>query len=101
MVKKKGWASLQLERMDLEDKVKEEEIIEESKFMDNQKRLMINKYQREYYQRPYVKAKRKAYNEANKSYIKQYNKEYYQRTKKNNIIKKESIVCFEQYKMYY
>jgi len=67
MVIKKGWASLQFERIYLEDKVKEEEIIEEGKFIDNQKRLIINRYQREYYQRPYVKAKKQ---------------EYYQRRKK-------------------
>ena len=94
MVEKKGWLSQQFKRMGLEDKVKEE---------INQKRLKINEYQRKYYQRPYVKAKRKAYNESpgRKNWVKQYNKEYYQRTKKNIIIKKEFIVCLEQYKMYY
>ena len=48
------------------------------------KREKINEYQRKYYQRPYVKVKRKAYNElpGMKEKVKQYNKEYYQRRKK-------------------
>ena len=61
MVIKKGWVEQQFERIYLEDKLKEEEIIEEGKFLDNQKRLIRNEYMREYNQRPYVKAKRKEY----------------------------------------
>ena len=88
----KGWIGV-MEEEDLEDKVKEEQIIDIEDHKKHQKKL---EYRREYTKRPYVKAKRKAYNKlpGMKEKIKQYNKEYYQRRKKekNNPISTKNII---------
>ena len=93
MVIKKGWASLQLiNELDLEDKLFHElpsYLLDEEGNpivfdIEDQKRLIRLEYLRDYTKQPYVKAKRKAYNElpGMKEKVKQYNKEYYQRRKK-------------------
>ena len=85
----KGWIGLM---EDLEDKLSHElptylldkegnPIVFDIEDQLHQKRL---EYLREYTKQPYVKAKRKSYNElpGMKEKVKQYNKEYYQRRKK-------------------
>ena len=95
----KGWIGLM---EDLEDKLAHElptylldeegnPIVFDIEDQLHQKRL---EYLREYTKQPYVKAKRKSYNElpGMKEKVKQYNKEYYQRRKKEkNDIELEKI----------